>query len=140
MRREDFTTDVDSDEQTPRLTVTFDGAPETLRDRLATGGEPPEASDLDVTYRRTPTDDPGVLGVTDRLTGEFVFEAPLEEPALRSLVEATNRLAEGDRHYRLRIEPGDGDLIEFEKETLLVYDAEGSLNRERSLIPGGVEL
>ncbi|MFW6017418.1 MAG: DUF5793 family protein [Halapricum sp.] len=140
MRREEFTTDVDADARVPRLTVTFEGTPETLRERLAESGQAPDASDLDVSYRRTPVDDPGVLSVAHRLTGEFAFEAPLDVSALRSLIAATSRREEGDRRYRLRIEPGDGDPIAFEKEMLLVYDSDGDLDREHSLIPGGVEL
>ncbi|QSG05189.1 DUF5793 family protein [Halapricum desulfuricans] len=140
MRREEFTTTVDTDDRIPRLTVQFAGTPETLRDRLAEYGQPLDVSDLDVSYRHTSTDEPGVLSVSHRLTGEFAFEAPLEPSALRSLVAATSRREEGDRNYCLRVEPGDGDPVEFEKETLLVYDEDGNLDREHSLIPGGVEL
>lgn len=139
MRREEFTTHVDTDES-PRLTVSFAGTPDVLRERLAEGGQAPDASDLDVSYRRTPADDPGVLGVAHRLTGEFAFEAPLASSDLHSLVAATSRREEGDRRYQLRIEPGDGDPVVFEKEALLVYDGDGNLDREHSLIPGGVEL
>lgn len=140
MRREEFTTHVDADERVPQLTVRFEGTPAALRDRLAEDGQAPDAADLDVSYRRTPADDPGVLGVSHRLTGEFAFEASLESSDLHSLVAATSRRAEGDRNYRLRIEPGDGDPVVFEKDTLLVYDGDGNLDREHSLIPGSVEL
>jgi len=34
----------------------------------------------------------------------------------------------------------DGKSLVYEKEILLVYDEEGSLLRQRSLIPGSVEL
>ncbi|QSG07886.1 DUF5793 family protein [Halapricum desulfuricans] len=140
MRREEFTTNVDTDDRIPRLTARFEGTPEVLRNRLAEHGQAPDASDLDVSYRHTSADEPGVLAVSHRLTGEFAFEAPLEPSALRSLVAATSRRDEGDRNYCLRVEPGDGDPVEFEKATLLVYDADGNLDREHSLIPGGVEL
>lgn len=138
MRREDFTIDVDC-EETPQLQVTFEGNPETLQERL--GGEDGLAADeIDVAYRQTGTDDPGVLSVTDRLTGEFVFEAPCPSDGLQRLVETVNDRAEEDRQYTLRIDPGDGDDVTFQKEMLLVYDATGGLDREHSLIPGGVEL
>jgi len=139
MRREEFTTHVDTD-ASPRLIVSFAGTPNVLRGRLAEGTTAPDASDLDVSYRRTPSDDPGVLSVAHRLTGEFAFEAPLESSDLHSLVDATSRREEGDRRYQLRIEPGDGDPVVFETDALLVYDGDGNLDREHSLIPGGVEL
>ena len=139
MRREDFTIDVDVDAPTPGLTVTFTGTPGALRDRLG-DGEPLATGDVDVTYRRTAVDDPGVLGVTDRLTGEFVLEAPLAESTLQSLVSAASATEDGEGRYHLRIEPVDGDAVEFEKRTLLVYDAAEGLDRDHSLIPAGVEL
>lgn len=139
MRREDFTTNVDTDDRTPQLTVTFEGTDRQLRDRLEDEGEPLSAEDLDVTYRQTPGDDPGVLAVTDRLTGAFVFEAEVPHTDLRTLIETTAEREEGDRHYELRVEPGE-EAVTFRKETLLVYDAAGNLDREHSLIPGGVEL
>lgn len=139
MRREDFRTDVDVDEPEPELTVAFEGTPQVLRDRLD-GGDPLSAEDIDVAYRQTPTDEPGVLSVTDRLTGEYIFEAPLDAAALRELVTTAAAREEDERDYTLRIDPGDGQDFVFEKSTLLVYDADGNLDRERSLIPGGVEL
>ncbi|QCC50573.1 DUF5793 family protein [Halapricum salinum] len=139
MRREDFRTDVDVDEPEPELTVTFEGTPQVLRERFD-GDDPLDAEDIDVAYRETPTDEPGVLSVTDRVTGEYIFEAPLEDSALRDLVETAAARDEDERDYHLRIDPGDGQDFVFEKSTLLVYDIDGNLDRDRSLIPGGVEL
>jgi len=139
MRREDFTTDVDADEPEPELTVTFEGTPQVLRDRLD-GGDPLSADDIDIAYRQTPTEESGVLSVTDRLTGEYIFEAPLADDAIRALVETAAAREEDERDYLLRIDPGDDQDVVFEKSTLLVYDINGNLDRDRSLIPGGVEL
>jgi len=139
MRREDFTTDVDADEPEPELTVIFEGTPQVLRDRLD-GGDPLGADEIDVAYRQTPTDESGVLSVTDRLTGEYIFEAPLADDAVRALVETAAAREEDERDYFLRIDPSDGQDFVFEKSTLLVYDTNGNLDRDRSLIPGGVEL
>ena len=136
MRREDFTTDVDADEPVPELTVAFDGTPQVLRDRL----DGASADDIDVAYRQTPTEEPGVLSVTDRVTGEYIFEASLPGDALRDLVETAAAREEDERDYVLSIESDAGDPIAFELATLLVYDADGNLDRDRSLIPGGVEL
>lgn len=136
MRREDFTTDVDADEPLPELAVAFDGTPQVLRDRLEGGS----ADDIDVAYRQTPTDEPGVISVTDRVTGEYIFEATLPDDALHELVETVSARDEEERNYTLRVGPGDGQDFVFEKSTLLVYDGDGNLDRDRSLIPGGVEL
>ena len=139
MRREDFRTDVDVDEPVPELTVAFEGTPQVLRDRLD-GGDPLGANEIDVAYRQTPTEESGVLSVTDRLTGEYIFEAPLADSALRDLVETAAAREKDERDYALTIDPGDGQEFVFEKSTLLVYDVDGNLDRDRSLIPGGVEL
>lgn len=88
-------------------------------------------------------DSTGVFAVTDRVTGEFVLEvnAPTEE--VLSFVDAAREAdpsgEDGDGHYRIRIETDRGPVA-FDKRTLLVYDHDGSLLRQHSLIPSGVEL
>ena len=42
--------------------------------------------------------------------------------------------------YRVVVRQGDEDVAVYEKETLLVYDDDGNLLRQHSLIPSGVEL
>ena len=137
MRRDEFTTEIDDDAEQPTLCVTYSGGDEGLRERLDT------ATDFDVTYRRTPPgeDSQGVLGVTDRMTGEFVFETPVDPALVQSLVEATRASEDGeDPRYVLRIDPDSGDIVATEQTTLLVYNSDGSLNRKASLIPGSVEI
>lgn len=142
MRREAFTIEIDLEADVPTLLVTFSGTATTLRRRLDDDGRAREASDLDVAYRETPGEDSdGVLGVTDRVTGDFIFEAPAGEVAIASLVTAAKeRSGDEEPSYRLRIEPGDDDPLVARKRTLLVYDRDGKLNRGRSLIPAGVEM
>lgn len=139
MRREDFT--IDADDDRPTLTITFTGTPQTLRERLDDDGRTRGVSDLDVAYRRTPTDEAdGVLGITDRMTGAFVFEATADADAIRRVVDSATATGDDDPQYTLRIDPGDGDPLVGEQTTLLVYDPDGSLDRPASLIPGSVEL
>lgn len=143
MRREDFTIRLDEADGPPTLVVTFTGTPETFRDRLDDDGTPREATDLDVAYRRTKpaSDEDGVLGVTDRMTGEFIFEAVVPGDVISSLVDGATAPEGGEEPcYRLRIEPGDDEPLLAEKRTLLVYDPDGSLDRGNSLIPGSVEI
>lgn len=142
MRREDFTVETEAGDH-PTLVVRFSGTAREIRDQLDDDGTPREATDLDVAYRRTPTGEvvDGVLGVTDRVTGEFMFEADAPADAIETVVEAaTAPDGEDDPLYRLRIEPGDSDPLVADKRTLLVYDTDGDLDRQHSLIPGSVEI
>jgi len=140
MRREDFTIDIDVDGDQPTLSVTFTNTPRILRQRLDDDGTARDAAHLDVAYRRTQGEEAGVLGVTDRVTGEFIFEATVDTATIDRLVEAASATGGEDPCYSLRIEPGDDDPTVAEKGTLLVYDADGSLDRAGSLIPASVEI
>lgn len=141
MRREDFTVETEDGEY-PTLVVRFDGTARELQDRLDDDGDTRDVTDLDVAYRRTPGDDvDGVLGVTDRVTGEFIFEAVATIETIRAVVEGATPPADGDDpRYRLRVEYGQDDPLVADKHTLLVYDADGDLDRSHSLIPGSVEI
>lgn len=142
MRREHFTveTDPDSDQQT--LIVTFAGESAVLLERLEDGSSADE-TEFDVSYRRTPAEDDtdGILGVADRMTGEFIFETPVNPDLVQRIIEETRASdEEEDPRYTLRIELPDADPIVAEQTTLLVYNSDGSLNRKASLIPGSVEI
>jgi len=141
MRREDFTVETE-DGEFPTLTVRFSGTAREINDKLDDDGSSRVAADLDIAFRRTPGDGgDGVLGVTDRVTGEFIFEADATVDVIESVVTAATPPAdEDDPLYRLRVEPGDGEPLEAEKRTLLVYGADGDLDRQHSLIPGSVEI
>lgn len=134
MRRDYFTVDIRHGEGSPRLSIEYDGPSGELRESLATV----EADDIDVAFRHQPDGDGGVLSVTDRLTGEYIFEVEVAAASIAELVEAAGRHEDGE--YQLRLTDGDGKSRVYEKGTLLVYDHDGELLRGRSLIPGSVEL
>ena len=140
MRRDYLTVDIRHGGGVPTLEIEYDGPPGELRESLTTAaGAAVDAADLDVAFRHQPNGDGGVLSLTDRLTGEFVFEVAVPVSAVDDLVEAAGR-HDGDGEYRLRLSDDDGDSHVFRKRTLLVYDHDGELLRGRSLIPGSVEL
>ncbi|MFC7255943.1 DUF5793 family protein [Haloplanus litoreus] len=133
----------------PRVVIDFHGPAEALTDRLTDAdGELLEAGETDVTFRLqdsldTP-DATGVVGVTDRITGDFLLELNEKADDVLRFVRAAREYgqsidADGGRYsVVLRI---DGEpLATYSKSTFLVYDANGSLLRSKSLIPSGVEL
>jgi hypothetical protein len=147
MRRDYFTLNVDGvtvdSSGAPIVTITYEGPTAELESRLQRGGEPLEADELDVAYRlREPLEEPaptGVLAIADRVTGEYVLELNAEADAILDVTDAVDD-GDGDGHYRLVIATEDAELVAHEKSTLLVYDSDGDLRRDRSLIPSGVEI
>ncbi|WP_135302691.1 DUF5793 family protein [Haloarcula amylovorans] len=142
MRRDYFTVDVqsDPDDGTPTISIDYDGPAGVLRERLTTGTEGTlDAGEIDVVFRRQADSDSGVLSLTNRLTGEFVLEVSADTDDMTALV-TTAEGREDDGQYEVRLTDSDGKSLVYEKRTLLVYDHDGSLLRQRSLIPGGVEL
>jgi hypothetical protein len=141
--------DTDADPAKPHVYIDFRGPEGLLRERLTgTDGELLDTEETDVAFRlqsdheRDP-DASGVVGVTNRHTGDFVLE--LNESAgdvLRFIRAAREygRASDGDGRYRVEIEADGEPLVAYEKETFLVYDAGGNLLRRESLIPSGVEL
>ena len=132
----------------PQVVIDFDGPKETLTERLTDAeGNPLGAGETDVAFRlQDPLDDPdasGVVSVTDRVTGDFLLE--LNEGAedvlrfVRAAREYGKSTGDGGRYsVVIRI---DGETVAtYAKSTFLVYDANGSLLRSKSLIPSGVEL
>jgi hypothetical protein len=134
----------------PLVRIDFHGPEELLRERLSggesDGGDLLTADEIDVAFRlREPLgegDDPeGVVGVTNRYTGDFVLE--LNETAtdvLPFIHAARDATDDGDARYRVEIDVDGDRLVDYDKDTFLVYDHEGNLLRSESLIPSGVEL
>jgi hypothetical protein len=94
--------------------------------------EPLESEDAD-----------GVVAIADRVTGEYVFELNATAGEVFSFVEAAREFGErsdSESRYRIVLETDEEHLATYDKSTLLVYDADGELLREESLIPSGVEL
>lgn len=146
MRRDYFEAEIgdpDGTDSVPVVSIEFDGPAGELADRLVTDHGTLDAGEIDVTYRlRSGTDErTGVLSVTNRVTGDFVLEANVEPETVFQLVErATGRDGDDETRYRVRLTDGEGKSTIYDKRTLLVYDAAGNLLRQRSLIPGSVEL
>ena len=141
MRRDYFTIDIrpePGDEGIPTVAITYEGPSGGLRDRLTETAESTlESSELDVAFRHQAERETGVLSLTDRLTGEFIFEVAAPVESVDALVEAAQR---HDGEYEVRLTDSEGKSLVYEKAILLVYDEEGNLLRQRSLIPGSVEL
>ncbi|MFC7324215.1 DUF5793 family protein [Halorubrum rutilum] len=153
MRRDYFELTVEGvgddadDRATPLVRIDFHGPEGLLRDRLSdTDGELLEAAEVDVAFRlREPLSDAadpeGVVGVTNRYTGDFVLE--LNETAtdvLPFIHAARDSAGDEDARYRVEIDVEGERLVAYDKDTFLVYDHEGNLLRSESLIPSGVEL
>lgn len=157
MRRDYFTLEVDNvdwvDEDgnpaKPTVTIDFEGPASTLRGRLtAPGEEILDAAETDVAYRlQSGEDEPdaeGVVSVTNRVTGDYVLE--LNEDAddvlrfIRAAREYGKASDEDDGHYKVDILIDGERVAAYGKNTFLVYDQEGNLMRQHSLIPSGVEL
>lgn len=158
MRRDYFSLEVrnvsrddeDDGPEKPTVAVTFDGPASTLRERLTKpdGDDYLGAAETDFAFRlQSSLDDEdatGVVSVTDRLTGDFVFELNEDADGILGLIDAAREYAgatgDDDGHYHVVVRI-DGDVVvEYDKDTFLVYDEEGNLLRQHSLIPSGVEL
>jgi hypothetical protein len=143
MRREYFTLQTQAGEDArPTITIEYDGPEADLQAALRDdAGEVLPADALDVTCRLLEAGTEGgcVLGLTHRLTGEFLLEVNATAAAVLDLVDAARANGDEDATYRVRVKSDDTEIT-YDKETLLVYDGEGNLLRGRSLIPSGVEL
>lgn len=156
MRREHLTLEVtnvdwvESDEDPRRPTVSIDVSEDaaSVKERLRRdGGDYLEASEVDVALRLQESleeDAVGVLGVTNRMTGEYILELNVGAAGIVEFVRAARRYGEvaddEEGRYTVEIRLEGNPLVHYEKRTFLVYDEEGGLLRQHSLIPSGVEL
>lgn len=129
----------------PTIDIAFDGPSSALDDRLASARE--DEPSIDVAYRLLePTSEPdseGVIGVTDRHTGDFLLEVNVDVEDVLEFVRAAReygKRTDGDDRYQVRVTREDSDVVRHDKSTFLVYNEEGNLARRHSLIPSGVEL
>ncbi len=156
MRREQFALDVrnidwvetNGEPCQPLARITVTGNTEQLQARLKdVDGKRLTADMIDVAYRLKASveADPiavGVVGVANRLTGDFIFETNEDADDVFRFIRAAReygKQANTDDRYCIEI-VADGETITFEKGTFLVYDDDGELLRSQSLIPSGVEL
>ena len=153
MRRDYFDLTVegvgdDADEPAkPLVRIDFHGPAGLLRERLTgADGELLTDGETDVAFRlREPLseDAAGVVGVTNRVTGDFVLELNETAEDVFPFIRAAREYgddADTDARYRVEIDVDGERLVSYEKSTFLVYDHEGNLLRGESLIPSGVEL
>ena len=153
MRRDYFELTVEGvdddadDRATPLVRIDFHGPAGLLRERLSdTDGDLLEAEEIDVAFRLRESladaaDPEGVVGVTNRYTGDFILE--LNETAtdvLPFIHAARDSAGDEDARYRVEIDVEGERLVSYDKNTFLVYNEEGNLLRQHSLIPSGVEL
>lgn len=156
MRRDYFTlearhvdwVDEDAEPQLPTVRVDFQGPETDLRAGFTKrDGTHLAASETDLAFRlQGDPDDPdarGVVAVTNRITGDFIFELNVAAEDVFRFITAARRYAEetGDvSRYRIELYLDGEEYVSYEKGTFLVYNRSGNLLRSRSLIPGGVEL
>lgn len=135
--------------QQPVVIINFEGPASLIQERLTgDSAELLDASEIDVAFRYlTSTDDPdarGVVSITDRITGDYVLELEAAAEDILEFVRAARLFGEktGDDggRYRIELTIDGSEAVAYNKQTLLIYDREGNLQREHSLIPSGVEL
>ncbi|ELY87683.1 hypothetical protein C483_17328 [Natrialba hulunbeirensis JCM 10989] len=156
MRREHFTLHVsnvdwvetDEEPSKPSVSINFTGPASMLRERLTgSDDEVLDAGETDVALRlQDPLDEDaaGVVSVTNRITGDFILELNEEADDVLRFIRAARGYGEqandDDGRYEVEIRLDDDPFVSYDKQTFLVYDDEGSLLRQHSLIPSGVEL
>lgn len=156
MRRDYFTLDVrgidwveaGGSPATPTVLIDFQGPADELETRL-TGfdGKLLSAGQTDVALRLQgdlgEEGITGVVSVTNRVTGDFVLELNEEAADVLRFIRAARAYgneADSEVRYRVTIFSEGEELLTYDKSTFLVYDREGNLLRQHSLIPSGVEL
>ncbi len=148
MRRDNFTVTArppDADVGSPTLDIEYTGPATTLTTQLtAENGELYPSEEIDTAFRlQDSLDEDDVMGVfslTHRVTGEYLLEVNVDAETILELVRAARDADGNTGSYRVRLERSDDDPIDHEMDSLLVYDSEGDLLRQHSLIPSGVEL
>lgn len=148
MRRDHFTVVAESldpaDADSPTLDIEYGGPEETLTAQLTEdSGDQISASDVDAAFRyqddHESGDATGVCSLTHRVTGDYLLEFNAAGEQVLDLVAAAREETD-EGSYRVRINRTDGEPIIYNLDALLVYDANGNLLRQHSLIPSGVEL
>ncbi|WP_254544411.1 DUF5793 family protein [Halomarina pelagica] len=152
MRRDYFTLDVDPGSEEgakPVVDIEFIGPEGQFEDRLIDeSGATLGSKQIDVSYRLRESEMVpeaiGVFAMTNRITGDYVFEVNVDGGTVLDLVHAAREYGKAadidDGRYQIAISTGDRQLVSYDKSTFLVYDLDGELLRQHSLIPSGVEL
>ena len=132
----------------PTVRVDFQGPETDLRRGFSkSDGSRLEADETDISFRFQGDPDEedveGVVAVTNRLTGDFIFELNVPAEDVFDFITAARRYAEAteeESRYRIELYLDGEEFVTYEKGTFLVYTRNGDLLRSHSLIPGGVEL
>jgi hypothetical protein len=131
----------------PTLVIQFDGSSDHLYEELtARLRENTSAEDIEVSFRFLGDGDDaetGVLALTDRVTGDYILECDGDPRTIQELIRAVREDTEyidESAQYTVQIRSTTDRLTHFAKELLLVYDADGTLLRHRSLIPSDIEI
>ncbi|KTG09981.1 hypothetical protein AUR64_10245 [Haloprofundus marisrubri] len=142
--------ETDDAPEKPTVKIDFYGPAELLQQRLSdVDGALLDAKQTDVAFRlQEPLDEnpeaPGVVSVTNRITGDFVLELNEDADDVLKFIRAAREYGEAsgddDGQYRVELYIEGEPLVTYEKTTFLVYNADGDLLRRQSLIPSGVEL
>lgn len=150
MRRDHFTVAVrDHSTEKPTLDIAYDGPRETLTGQLTdTDSELLTVDAIDAAFRLQDTlhedDAMGVFSLTHRLTGEYLLEVNIDARDVLALVQHTRDASEDEdsdeTSYCIQIQREDDETIVYDMSSLFVYDADGELLKQHSLIPSGVEL
>ncbi|MDZ7850659.1 MAG: DUF5793 family protein [Halodesulfurarchaeum sp.] len=131
----------------PTLRIQYDGPGSDLRTGLESAdGNPLDESDVDVSLRfkgEPESVEAGVLGVSDRLTGDYICECNVDAERVLEFLDATKRRAstvDGPPKYRIQFVAGTTPVRTVEMDTFLVYGESGELRESESLLPNGVQL
>lgn len=132
----------------PLLGITAEDGVAHLHKRLTGRNETRlSAEEIDVSFRfQSPVDtgDPsGVISLANRMTGAFILESRTAATLIEAIVSAARRYAaatDANDCYRLRLQTNSTTIVTYTKRTLLIYARDGTLLRQRSLIPPSIEL
>lgn len=140
-------TDAEEGFDQPVLRIQFEGAQTQLADQLtAQLREGTTAEDIDISFRflgPSTKAQRGVLALTDRVTGDYMFECDGDGEPIHDLIQTVRERADSTGEtaaYAVEIRARNGVVSDFSKEVLLVYTADGTLLRHDSLIPGHIEM
>lgn len=137
-----------SEPRPPRFVVRFDGPEAELASQFHNpGGSVYTPEQLDVSFREQPPSNgppsTGVFSVSDRLTGEFLFEVNASTGLIGAFSDAVRRYAEtidAPPQYEVALWAAGTERAVFTKDTFLVFQQDGTLLRHHSVIPTSIEL
>ena len=129
----------------PVLVIAFDGHSLTCLDRLRELSVDESVPDeLDVFFRihKLDSDLPGVLGIENPLTGEYLLEIEVDRTHIFRFVEAVHRYADETGNgiqYTLWISSEDGLVMDYAMQVLPVFTIDNRILRHLSILPAGVD-